>query len=188
MAFSQVGLSPRAAIPKQFSAAALGLTCKSEQPCLTTENRKPKTENRLYASACRWWRPHQPRPVQISPGRPQGPVDRTAAGLSGAARSEAALPEPSRGRSSPPTGWRPKAATGPAAKRTAAPSWKRPWPWGPTSWTWNWPRTPPGAGSFGQRRGEAKLILSWHDFSGTPDTARLEAILQKMLAPGGRHH
>ena len=34
-----------------------------------------------------------------------------------------------------------------------------------------------------QRRGQAKIILSWHDFSGTPDTDRLEDILQKMLAP-----
>jgi 3-dehydroquinate dehydratase type I len=33
-----------------------------------------------------------------------------------------------------------------------------------------------------ERRGEAKLILSWHDFSGTPETAQLEEILQKMLA------
>lgn len=32
-----------------------------------------------------------------------------------------------------------------------------------------------------QRRGEAKIILSWHDFSGTPDTDSLEATLQKML-------
>ncbi|MFI5329976.1 MAG: type I 3-dehydroquinate dehydratase [Desulfobaccales bacterium] len=33
-----------------------------------------------------------------------------------------------------------------------------------------------------QRKGEAKIILSWHDFSGTPDTAGLEATFQKMLA------
>ena len=33
-----------------------------------------------------------------------------------------------------------------------------------------------------QRRGEAQIILSWHDFSGTPDAARLEATLEKMLA------
>ena len=32
------------------------------------------------------------------------------------------------------------------------------------------------------RRGQAKIILSWHDFSGTPDTEHLEEILQKMLA------
>lgn len=32
------------------------------------------------------------------------------------------------------------------------------------------------------RRGQAKIILSWHDFSGTPDTEQLEEILQKMLA------
>ena len=32
------------------------------------------------------------------------------------------------------------------------------------------------------RRGQAKIILSWHDFSGTPDTEHLEAIFQKMLA------
>jgi 3-dehydroquinate dehydratase type I len=31
------------------------------------------------------------------------------------------------------------------------------------------------------RRGQAKIILSWHDFSGTPDTEQLEEILQKML-------
>ncbi len=31
------------------------------------------------------------------------------------------------------------------------------------------------------RRGQAKIILSWHDFSGTPDTEHLEEILQKML-------
>jgi 3-dehydroquinate dehydratase type I len=33
-----------------------------------------------------------------------------------------------------------------------------------------------------QRRGEAKIILSWHDFSGTPDAAELAATFQKMLA------
>jgi len=32
------------------------------------------------------------------------------------------------------------------------------------------------------RRGPTKLILSWHDFAGTPETARLEAILDEMLA------
>jgi len=32
------------------------------------------------------------------------------------------------------------------------------------------------------RRGQAKIILSWHDFSGTPETAHLEAILQELLA------
>jgi len=32
------------------------------------------------------------------------------------------------------------------------------------------------------RRGSTKLILSWHDFTGTPDTARLEAVLEEMLA------
>jgi 3-dehydroquinate dehydratase type I len=32
-----------------------------------------------------------------------------------------------------------------------------------------------------QRRGEAKIILSWHDFSGTPETTQLEAIFQEML-------
>ncbi len=31
-------------------------------------------------------------------------------------------------------------------------------------------------------RGQAQIILSWHDFSGTPDTESLEATLQKMLA------
>ena len=31
------------------------------------------------------------------------------------------------------------------------------------------------------RRGPTKLILSWHDFAGTPDAARLEAILDEML-------
>ncbi len=33
-----------------------------------------------------------------------------------------------------------------------------------------------------QRRGQSKIILSWHDFTGTPETASLEAVLQKMLA------
>jgi 3-dehydroquinate dehydratase type I len=33
-----------------------------------------------------------------------------------------------------------------------------------------------------ERRGTTKLILSWHDFSGTPDAARLEAVLSEMLA------
>ncbi len=32
------------------------------------------------------------------------------------------------------------------------------------------------------RRGQAGIILSWHDFSGTPETSRLEAVLQEMLA------
>ena len=32
------------------------------------------------------------------------------------------------------------------------------------------------------RRGPTKLILSWHDFAGTPETARLEAVLSEMLA------
>jgi 3-dehydroquinate dehydratase type I len=32
------------------------------------------------------------------------------------------------------------------------------------------------------RRGRTEIILSWHDFSGTPQTARLEAVLQEMLA------
>jgi 3-dehydroquinate dehydratase I len=32
------------------------------------------------------------------------------------------------------------------------------------------------------RRGEAKIILSWHDFSGTPDALRLEVVWQEMLA------
>jgi 3-dehydroquinate dehydratase type I len=32
------------------------------------------------------------------------------------------------------------------------------------------------------RRGPTKLILSWHDFAGTPETARLEAVLDQMLA------
>ncbi|MGO9620251.1 MAG: type I 3-dehydroquinate dehydratase [Desulfobaccales bacterium] len=31
-------------------------------------------------------------------------------------------------------------------------------------------------------RGRAGIILSWHDFSGTPETPRLEAVLQEMLA------
>ncbi len=31
------------------------------------------------------------------------------------------------------------------------------------------------------RRGSTKLILSWHDFSGTPETAGLEAVLAEML-------
>ncbi len=32
------------------------------------------------------------------------------------------------------------------------------------------------------RRGQSGIILSWHDFSGTPDPGNLEALLQKMLA------
>jgi 3-dehydroquinate dehydratase type I len=32
------------------------------------------------------------------------------------------------------------------------------------------------------RRGETGLILSWHDFSGTPDLSRLEEIMAQMLA------
>jgi 3-dehydroquinate dehydratase type I len=32
------------------------------------------------------------------------------------------------------------------------------------------------------RREQTKLILSWHDFSGTPDSTRLEAVLEEMLA------
>jgi 3-dehydroquinate dehydratase type I len=35
------------------------------------------------------------------------------------------------------------------------------------------------------RRGSTQIILSWHDFSGTPDTVRLEAVLQEMLAADG---
>jgi 3-dehydroquinate dehydratase I len=31
------------------------------------------------------------------------------------------------------------------------------------------------------RRGATRLILSWHDFAGTPETARLEAVLEAML-------
>jgi 3-dehydroquinate dehydratase type I len=33
-----------------------------------------------------------------------------------------------------------------------------------------------------ERRGKTKLILSWHDFAGTPDAARLEMVLDEMLA------
>ena len=33
-----------------------------------------------------------------------------------------------------------------------------------------------------ERRGKTRLILSWHDFAGTPDAARLEAVLEEMLA------
>ena len=33
-----------------------------------------------------------------------------------------------------------------------------------------------------ERRGKTRLILSWHDFAGTPDAARLEAVLDEMLA------
>ena len=33
-----------------------------------------------------------------------------------------------------------------------------------------------------ERRGEARVILSWHDFEGTPGEARLEEILAEMLA------
>ena len=32
------------------------------------------------------------------------------------------------------------------------------------------------------RRGPTKLILSWHDFGGTPEVSRLEAVLEEMLA------
>jgi 3-dehydroquinate dehydratase-1 len=32
------------------------------------------------------------------------------------------------------------------------------------------------------RRGKSKIILSWHDFAGTPDQSRLNAILEEMLA------
>ncbi len=32
------------------------------------------------------------------------------------------------------------------------------------------------------RRGDTRIILSWHDFSGTPDAPRLEEVLQEMLA------
>ena len=32
------------------------------------------------------------------------------------------------------------------------------------------------------RRGKTRLILSWHDFAGTPDSARLETVLDEMLA------
>ncbi len=32
------------------------------------------------------------------------------------------------------------------------------------------------------RRGDAKIILSWHDFSGTPEPAKLDEVLQEMLA------
>ncbi|RJR38427.1 MAG: type I 3-dehydroquinate dehydratase [Deltaproteobacteria bacterium] len=35
------------------------------------------------------------------------------------------------------------------------------------------------------RRGSTQIILSWHDFSGTPDAPRLEAVLQEMLAAEG---
>jgi 3-dehydroquinate dehydratase type I len=34
------------------------------------------------------------------------------------------------------------------------------------------------------RRGKTRLILSWHDFTGTPETAKLEDILQEMLEAG----
>jgi 3-dehydroquinate dehydratase I len=33
-----------------------------------------------------------------------------------------------------------------------------------------------------ERRGKTKIILSWHDFAGTPDAARLEAVLDEMLS------
>jgi 3-dehydroquinate dehydratase-1 len=32
------------------------------------------------------------------------------------------------------------------------------------------------------RRGNTRLILSWHDFAGTPEPSRLEAVLEEMLA------
>ena len=35
------------------------------------------------------------------------------------------------------------------------------------------------------RRGATKIILSWHDFSGTPDASRLEEVLNEMLAADG---
>ncbi len=35
---------------------------------------------------------------------------------------------------------------------------------------------------IGERRGKTRLILSWHDFAGTPEAARLEAVLEEMLA------
>jgi 3-dehydroquinate dehydratase type I len=35
---------------------------------------------------------------------------------------------------------------------------------------------------LGTRRGNTKIILSWHDFSGTPEPARLEEVLEEMLA------
>jgi 3-dehydroquinate dehydratase I len=35
---------------------------------------------------------------------------------------------------------------------------------------------------IGARRGNTRLILSWHDFTGTPEAARLEAVLEEMLA------
>jgi 3-dehydroquinate dehydratase type I len=33
-----------------------------------------------------------------------------------------------------------------------------------------------------ERRGQAQIILSWHDFSGTPETDQLEDIFQELLA------
>jgi len=33
-----------------------------------------------------------------------------------------------------------------------------------------------------ERRGQTRLILSWHDFAGTPDAPRLEAVMEEMLA------
>jgi 3-dehydroquinate dehydratase type I len=35
------------------------------------------------------------------------------------------------------------------------------------------------------RRGSTRIILSWHDFSGTPDSSRLEEVLKEMLAAEG---
>ena len=35
------------------------------------------------------------------------------------------------------------------------------------------------------RRGSTKIILSWHDFSGTPDSSRLEDLYKEMLAADG---
>jgi len=37
-------------------------------------------------------------------------------------------------------------------------------------------------GEMAARRGSTRLILSWHDFAGTPDSPRLEAVLAEMLA------
>jgi 3-dehydroquinate dehydratase type I len=39
--------------------------------------------------------------------------------------------------------------------------------------------------ALASRRGSSQIILSWHDFSGTPESSRLEEVLQKMLAGEG---
>ncbi len=108
-------------------------------------------------------------------------MDRTEIGLFRETRPETALPHPSgTGHCHQPAGteggqWRGSEAERRAlleealslgadfidVELAADPAWRR---------------------ELWARRGQAKIILSWHDFSGTPDTEHLEEILQKMLA------